>query len=73
MIEAATLSIFGGMIGTLLAYILTLILNRFIPATVTLDAVALAFGVSAAVGIIFGVIPARRASQLSPIEALRYE
>lgn len=73
LIEAATLSIFGGMIGTGLAYILTLILNRFIPATVTLDAVALAFGVSAAVGIVFGVIPARRASQLSPIEALRYE
>ncbi len=73
LIEAATLSIFGGMIGTLLAYVLTLILNRFIPATVTLDAVALAFGVSAAVGIVFGVIPARRASKLSPIEALRYE
>jgi putative ABC transport system permease protein len=73
LIEAATLSIFGGMLGTLLAYILTLILNQFIPATVTLDAVVLAFGVSAAVGIVFGVIPARRASQLSPIEALRYE
>lgn len=73
LIEAATLSIMGGMIGTILAYLLTLVINKFIPAVVTLDAVFLAFGVSAAIGIIFGVIPARRASQLSPIEALRYE
>jgi putative ABC transport system permease protein len=73
LIEAATLSIFGGMIGTGLAYLLTLILSRFLPAKVTVDAVMLAFGVSAAIGIIFGVIPARRASKLSPIEALRYE
>ncbi len=73
LIEAATLSVIGGMLGTGLAYLITLLINQFIPATVTLDAVALAFGVSAVVGIVFGVIPARRASKLSPIEALRYE
>lgn len=73
LIEAATLSVIGGMLGTGLAYLLSLVVSRFIPATVTPGAVAIAFGVSAAVGIIFGVIPARRASKLSPIEALRYE
>lgn len=73
LIEAATLSVFGGLIGTGIAYGLTLIINSRIPAVVTIDAVVLAFSVSAAIGIIFGVIPARRASKLSPIEALRYE
>lgn len=73
LIEAATLSIFGGLIGTSLAFGITLLIKPFIPATVTLPSVALAFGVSAAIGIVFGVIPAKRASELSPIEALRYE
>jgi putative ABC transport system permease protein len=73
LIEAATLSVIGGMLGTGLAYLLSLLVNRFIPTSVTPGAVAIAFGVSAAVGIVFGVIPARRASKLSPIEALRYE
>lgn len=73
LIESALLSVCGGMIGTAIAYLLTLVVNQFIPAKVTMDSVVLAFGVSAVIGIVFGVIPARRASQLSPIEALRYE
>ncbi len=73
LIEAATLSVIGGMIGTGLAFLLSLVINRFIPTQITFEAVGIAFGVSAAVGIIFGVIPARQASKLSPIEALRYE
>lgn len=73
LIEAATLSVIGGMIGTGLAFLLSLAINRFIPTQITFEAVGIAFGVSAAVGIIFGVIPARQASKLSPIEALRYE
>jgi len=73
LIESSMLSVFGGMIGVLLAWILALVINNFFPAVVTMSAIALAFGVSAGIGIIFGVAPARRASKLSPIEALRYE
>lgn len=73
LVEAVCLSVLGGAIGTILAFGLTLVVRNFIPAVVTLPAVMISFGVSAAVGIIFGVLPARRASLLSPIEALRYE
>ncbi len=73
LIESATLSIIGGMIGVALAYGGSLIIQNFFPAVVTLQAIGLAFGVSAAVGIIFGVAPAKKASSLSPIEALRSE
>lgn len=73
LIEAVLLSVSGGFIGITIAYGLSLGINRVVPTSVTITAVLLAFGVSAAVGIIFGVYPARRASKLSPIEALRYE
>jgi putative ABC transport system permease protein len=73
LIEAALLSVLGGAIGLLIAYLGSLALQSFFPARVTLDAVLLAFGVSTAVGLVFGVAPARRAAKLSPIEALRYE
>ncbi len=73
LIEAAIISIFGGIIGLLIAYLGTLAMQIYFPAKVTLDSVILAFGVSTLVGLVFGAAPARRASQLSPIEALRYE
>ncbi len=73
LIESVVLSVSGGMIGVAGAYGMAQILNRFLPTYVTLGAVVLAFGVSATVGVVFGVYPAKKASQLSPIEALRYE
>jgi putative ABC transport system permease protein len=73
LIEAVLLSVTGGMIGVGIAYVFSLVINRFVPAVVSLQSVLLAFGVSAGVGIVFGVFPARKASKLSPIEALRYE
>ncbi|MCK5344361.1 MAG: ABC transporter permease, partial [Candidatus Heimdallarchaeota archaeon] len=73
LIESVLLSVIGGMIGVGIAYAISALIQQFIPAAVSFDSVLLAFGVSAAVGVIFGVLPARKASQLSPIEALRYE
>ena len=73
LIEAVILSCLGGLIGILLGFLGTLAINPFFPAKITLSSVVLAFSVSSAVGIVFGVAPARKASKLSPIEALRYE
>lgn len=73
LLEAALLSIMGGLIGLTIAFLGSLIIQSFFPAKVTVDAVLLAFGVSLGVGLVFGVAPARRAAKLSPIEALRYE
>lgn len=75
LIEASLLSIFGGMIGVIIASLGSLALNTLadFPSAITPGAIMLAFGVSLAVGIVFGVAPARKASKLSPIEALRSE
>ena len=75
LIEAAVLSTVGGVAGILLGVSVSLILSKFAgwAAIVRPDAVLLAFVFSAGVGIIFGFWPARKASLLSPIEALRYE
>ncbi len=73
LIEAALLSVSGGLIGLLLAFLGSLAMQPYFPAKVTPQAVVLAFGVSVVIGLIFGAAPARRAAKLSPIEALRYE
>ncbi len=73
LIESVALSVSGGGIGVAIGFLGSLVINQFITTTVTFWSVALAFGVSAAIGIIFGVAPAARASKLNPIEALKYE
>lgn len=73
LIEAVFLSVGGGIIGILVGSGGAVLLNNLIPMTVTAWSIILAFVVSAGVGIVFGITPARRASLLSPIEALRYE
>lgn len=73
LIEAMTLSGLGGLIGIIFGIALSLIVGRFFTTTVPLWSVALSFGFSVTVGVIFGVAPAIRASRLDPIRALRYE
>ena len=73
LIEAVILSLLGGTIGILLGTLGSLGVRAFIQTSVSLWSVALASGFSGAIGIIFGVAPAIRASRLDPIEALRYE
>ncbi len=73
LIEAVTLSVFGGMLGIGLAFLVVAGVQQFFPAYINFQSVALALGVSSLIGIIFGVFPARKASLLSPIEAIRYE
>ncbi len=73
LIEASLLSGIGGLIGIAIAFLGTLAIQSVFPARILPSSIMLAFGVSSAVGVIFGAAPARFASQLSPIEALRSE
>jgi len=75
VIEAATISTIGGIIGILIGSIATSALgNAFgIEAAPTLNSILLAFGVSAGIGIGFGYMPANKAAKLNPIDALRSE
>jgi macrolide transport system ATP-binding/permease protein len=75
LIESAVLSTLGGIIGILMGMTVSLSLSKFAgwAAVVTPQSIVLAFTFSATVGIVFGFWPARKASLLSPIEALRYE
>ncbi len=73
--EAVLLTFSGGVIGVILGWSVSYLVKYFgvIQTSVSLGSILLAFCVSATIGIIFGYYPARRASRLSPIEALRYE
>ncbi len=75
LVEAVMLTFIGGLIGVLLGWTASFIITQLgiLQTQVTISSVLLAFGVSAAIGIVFGYYPARRAASLNPIEALRYE
>jgi putative ABC transport system permease protein len=79
LVEALAVSLIGGAVGVALGMGIAFLVSQAqvngqnLPAVVTPDAVALAFGVSAAIGLFFGIYPAVRAARLHPIDALRYE
>ncbi len=73
--ESVVLSVFGGIVGTMLGAAIALAIASFtpIPATIEAWSVALGIGITAVVGLTFGLYPAMRAARLDPIEALRRE
>jgi putative ABC transport system permease protein len=75
LIETLTLTVLGGLVGIGVGWLIAAAVRaaNLIQAQVTPTSIALAFAVTAVVGILSGVYPAFRASRLNPIEALRYE
>ncbi len=73
LVEAAVLSLLGGLLGFLAGWLGSLLLTSLMPTSVGIKEILLSFGVSFLVGVVFGVAPARKAANLNPIEALRYE
>jgi len=75
LMEAVVITLVGGTIGVVFgiggAYLIALFTP--VPFVISIPVIIIAVGVSAGVGIIFGLYPARRAAKLSPIDALRYE
>ena len=73
--ESVTLSTMGGLIGTLFGFILAVIVSKLtpLPSAVQVWSVAIGIGITAIVGLFFGLYPAMRAARLDPIEALRRE
>ena len=82
VVEAATTSALGGVLGIVLGYIVSMAANRILPmissdidvtVSPSFNSIVVAFGISVGIGVLFGYLPARRAARLNPIEALRYD
>lgn len=76
LIEAVLLCCLGGLVGVALSWLGAQVINQvqhMMEVRISLGALALAFGVSSAVGLVFGTLPARRAAALNPVEALARE
>jgi putative ABC transport system permease protein len=75
LVESSMLAGIGGFIGVLLAWVAAFMVRNLtpVPMVLPMTAVVLGVGISAAVGLFFGIYPAQRAAKLDPIEALRVE
>ena len=75
LVEAVSLGLTGALAGIGTGFLTAWLVTRLLqwPTSISLSSVMLAFGIAAATGIVFGYYPARRASRLNPIDALRYE
>ena len=75
LVEAVTLSAVGGVMGVAIGVLTSVIIANLAEwsTDISVQAVALAFAFAGVVGVFFGFYPARKASRLDPIEALRYE
>lgn len=75
LIESVVLSVLGGIIGILMGFFVSNLLTRFAKLSISIspNVVLLSFSFAMAVGVIFGMYPANKASKLKPIDALRYE
>ncbi len=73
--ETLMLTLLGGLLGIIVGSIIPFAVSHFsnMPTAITLSSLVLAFGISAAVGITFGMYPAYRAANMDPIESLRHE
>ncbi len=73
LIEAAALALLGGIIGIIISYPLSLLINQIMPTSMPLSVVGIALLISVLVGVVSGFLPANRAAKMDPVEALRHE
>lgn len=73
LVESAALCLIGGLIGLIVSYPLSLIVDQFLPTSMPLSVVFISILISLTVGVVSGFLPAYRAARMDPVEALRYE